>query len=88
MVEADRGYRGEDKVCTSDDVVSTADDKAKKRASARHETVNGRLKQLGCLKQVFRHDRHKHKHKHVFTAVALITQLAFDNGERPFQLRY
>jgi hypothetical protein len=86
MVEADISYRGEDKVRTSDDVVSRADDEAKKRASARHETVNGRLKQWGCLKQVFRHDRHKHKH--VFAAVAVITQLAFDNGERPFQCRY
>jgi hypothetical protein len=86
MVEADKGYRGEEAVRTSDDVVSRADHKAKYRARARHETVNRRFKQWGCLKQVFRHDRCKHKD--VFVAVAVITQLAFDNGEGPFQCRY
>ncbi len=86
MVEADRGYKGDPRVRNSDNVVSRTDARAKTRARARHETVNRRLKQWGCLKQTFRHDRHKHKE--VFAVVAVITQLAFDNGEGPFQCCY
>jgi hypothetical protein len=86
MVEADRGYKGNPSVHNSDNVVSRTDAKAKKLALARHETVNHRLKQWGCLRQTFRHDCHKHKD--VFAGVAVITQLAFENGESPFQCRY
>ena len=40
-VEADRGYRGErSKVRTPDDYYSQVDRRAKRRARARHETVN------------------------------------------------
>ena len=87
MVEADRGYRGEPtKVRTPNDYVSQTDKKAKKRARARHETINRRLKQFGCLRQMFRHG--VEKHKAVFAAVAVCTQLCFENGERPFQCAY
>jgi hypothetical protein len=86
MVEADRGYKGDPSVRNSDNVVSQTDSKAKNRALARHETVNCRLQQWGCLKQTFRHNRHKQKE--VFAAVAVITQLASENGESSFQCRY
>jgi hypothetical protein len=87
MVEADNGYRGEpNHARTADGFVSPADDRAKQGARARHETVNRRLKQWGCLKNVWRHERPLHKK--VFAAVAVITQLAFENGEPPYQVRY
>jgi hypothetical protein len=87
MVEADNGYRGEPyHARTADGFVSRADNRAKQSTIARHETVNRRLKQWGCLKQVWRHDRRLHKTG--FAAVAVITQLAFENGEPPFQCRY
>jgi len=53
---------------------------------ARHETVNKRLKQFGILKRVFRQELCKHKT--VFTAVAVITQIAIRNGEEPYQVEY
>jgi DDE superfamily endonuclease len=87
LVEADRGYRGRDvKARTPDDFVSQSDKRAKERARARHETVNRRLKQWRCMGQKWRHCRSKHKL--AFGAVAVITQMAFESGERPFQCRY
>ncbi|KAI2500891.1 hypothetical protein MHU86_13552 [Fragilaria crotonensis] len=87
LVEADRGYRGRDvKARTPDDFVSRTDRRAKGRARARHETVNRRLKQWGCMGQKWRHFRHKHKL--AFCAVVVITQIVFESGERPFQCRY
>ena len=87
MVEADRGY-----LCTGvnartpDDCVSQVDRVAKRRAMARHETVNRPLKQWGCMQQCWRHVRQKHKI--AFGAVVVCTQLAFDAGERPFHCWY
>lgn len=87
MVEADLGYRGErNTVRTPNDFVSMSDKKAKTRARSRHETINGRLKNWGCLKQRFRHPLGKHKI--VFSAVAVITQLDFENDAPPFQCSY
>ena len=87
-VEADEGYRGEPtKVRRPGTYYSRVDKQAKKRARARHETVNKRLKQWNCLKQKFRHHELS-KHKKLFTAVAVITQLCFEAGERPFHCRY
>jgi hypothetical protein len=44
MVEADRGYRGDETVRCPDIVFSRYYKQAKQKARARHETVNGRLK--------------------------------------------
>jgi hypothetical protein len=41
--------------------------------------VNRRLKQWAILREEFRHDLDLHKN--VFTAVAVMTQLCFENGE-------
>jgi hypothetical protein len=84
-VEADMGYNG-DKVRKPNDYFSHNEKKAKKRARARHETVNRRLKQWGCLNQKWRHGRQKHEL--AFAAVAACTQLCFDVGEVPFQCAY
>jgi len=87
MVEADKGYRGERTVRTPRDFVSWTDKRAKDKARARHETVNNRLKQWKAIgKEAFRHDRTKHGP--VFNAIAVVTQLAFENGDPPWQIRY
>ena len=58
MVEADRGYRGEPtKIRTPIDYQSEEDRTNKKRARARHETVNQRFKQFGILQKTSAFDR-------------------------------
>lgn len=58
MVEVNVGCRGEpNHARTADGFVSRADDRAKWTARNCHKTANWRLKQFGCLKQVWRHDR-------------------------------
>lgn len=87
MVEADAGYAGEPgKVRVPGDYVSRVDRRAKKIARARHETVNRRLKQFGCLKQQYRHELRIHKF--CFAAVVVCTQLSIEFGELPFQCNY
>lgn len=87
MVEADLGYRGEPNfVRTPHTYVSRSDRRAKRNARARHETVNKRLKDFNCLALVFRHDRTFHRS--CFLAVAVITQLSFENGDKPWQIAY
>ena len=87
MAEADKGYRGEPNcIRLPGDYVSLSDKRAKDNARGRHETVNRRLKTFGCLQQRFRHA--KKKHKYCFAAVAVCVQLAFENGELPFQVTY
>ena len=87
MVEADRGYRGEeDYIRTNKMYVSRSDRRAKRRARLRHETVNRRIKNFNILTTVFRSALHLHRH--CFRAAAVITQLSFECGERPWQVRY
>ena len=85
--EADKGYRGEPAVTRiPTDWINQAEKKAKTNARARHEMINKDLKQFGCLKQVFRHDLRKHQA--IFDSVATVTQLKYDYGNRPWQIRY
>jgi hypothetical protein len=86
MVEADRGYRGDETVRCPDTVFSRSDKQAKQKARARHETVNGRLKNFRVLASVFRHERNLHQF--VFYAVAVLIQISFENGSPPFSVRY
>ncbi|CAB9508315.1 expressed unknown protein [Seminavis robusta] len=80
MVEADRGYTGLPfDVRTPDDYMNEADKIAKSHARARHEIINRRLKQWGCLGQKFRHDLGFHQT--CFRAVVMMTQLAIIHGE-------
>ena len=87
-VEADDGYRGEHprhcKIPDPLDTVSAAI--MRQRVMQRHETVNKRFKNFGCLKQVFRHNLIFHSS--CFRAVAVVTQMAFNNGEPVFQVDY
>jgi hypothetical protein len=87
MVEADKGYRGEILYAVVPDDNADVDQRRMKyRVAQRHETVNKRLKQWGCLKRVFRHNIQKHQS--VFDAVAVITQLSIRNGEPLFDVEY
>ena len=56
------------------------------RARARHETLNGRLKNWGILSQFFRH--YIMTHGDVFRACAVVTQLTVENGEPLFEVEY
>lgn len=86
MIEADKGYIGCDKIRTPHDFVSKADRRAKAKARARHEHVNGIMKQFGVLRQTFRH--RITFHHHCFAAVATLVQMSFDAGEEPWQVKY
>jgi DDE superfamily endonuclease len=86
-VEADKGYRGEPLyVSDPGDFTSLAKKAAKAEARARHETINRRLKQWSCLKQVYRHDLEKHSV--VLRAVAVLVQLNIKNFDHPWQVNY
>lgn len=86
-VEADAGYRGENQcIRTPHNFFSRADIRAKATARARHETVNGLMCEWEVINQRFRHDLTKHRE--CFYAVSVMTQLRFDGGECPFQVRY
>ena len=56
------------------------------RVRARHETLNGRLKNWRILSQVFRH--HISRHGDVFRACAVVTQPPMENGEPLFKVEY
>jgi len=55
-------------------------------ARARHETINGLLKQFHCLRDCFRH--HRTKHGRVFCAVANIVQAMIKIENPTFQINY
>ena len=83
-VITDRGYRGNPFCVTPDQSLNEAHRVFMSKARARHETINRRLKQWQCLKQMWRHDRHKHHF--AFKSVLTLVQLEFHHGHRPFQL--
>ena len=87
--EADSGYIHESPgfVVVPDALVGEEHARMKSRIRSRQETVNKRFKQWGCLKQVFRHKEDlARQHSSCFRAVAVITQLAIDNGEPLFSV--
>ena len=87
-VEADLGYRGDKSVHGPDDHAPTFGQYiAKDKVRDRHETINKLFKEFNCLKQIFRHDISNHGT--VFNAVAVITQLSIEMGERgPYKVSY
>ena len=54
----------------------------KSRLRARHESLNGRLKDFGILADTFRHG--SNKHVIAFEAVAVLVQYAMDHGHPIF----
>ena len=89
MIEADNGYNGEPisiKTPSALHTHSTAHRRMKSAARARHETINGDMKEYEVLDGKFRHDMGYHSA--CFRAVAVLTQTAFKHGMRPFQVHY
>ena len=88
-VECDRGYRGEyykidlPYECIGNGRLQT---RIKDLVRARHENLNRRFKQFGCLKQIFRHPIQKHVA--VFSAIAAIVPISLENGHPLFDLGY
>ena len=88
-VEADEGYRGHpDKIKCPGNDANPAENRAMqgRAVRARHETLNGRLKNWGVLSQIFRH--HIMMHGDVFRACAVVTQLTIQDGEPFFEVEY
>ena len=88
-VEADDGYLGEAPRYIKCPMSVTNPVEMKEiqgRVRSRQETVNRRFKDWGILKQVFRHDMLDHAE--VFRAVAVITQIAINSGEKLFSVDY
>jgi hypothetical protein len=87
-VEADEGYHGHpDKIkCPGNDANPAENRAMQGRVRARHEMLNGRLKNWGILSQVFRH--HIMMHGDVFRACAVVTQLTIQDGEPLFEVEY
>ena len=54
------------------------------KARARHETINGRMKTWGMLKNTFRHPLKKHNV--IFHACLVLEQIKIDNGHLPFKV--
>ena len=85
-VHADAGYKGESCIVIPSDDMSPAFARMAAMIRGRHETVNHRFKMFNILHRVFRHD--VDKHQPVFGAVAVITQLALQNGEPLYSVEY
>ena len=82
-VIADRGYRGDARVVIPDQGRDEEMEEKMNTARARHETINGRLKNWRSLSARFCHQ--KDKHHYVFKAVAVLEQIKITHGCPPFQ---
>ena len=80
--EADKGYCGEPQTIDLPDEGTADMILAKKRAHMRHEMCNRQFKNWVCLNSNFRHAISLH-HDCMF-AIAVLTQLAIENGEPLF----
>jgi hypothetical protein len=87
-VEANNRYFGHtDKIKCPDNTCNPEENLAMQACvRSRHETLNGRLKNLGVLAQVHRHNIVAHGT--VFHACAVVTQLSIVNGEPLFKVEY
>jgi hypothetical protein len=88
-VEADDGYVGESPryvKCPMSFTNQVEMEAMQAIVRRRHETVNARFKDWGCLGQKFRHDLLKHGD--CFRSVAILTQLAIEEGEVLFPVVY
>jgi len=78
-VIADEGYSCSDgKLCTNNPEDTAEVKKFKRRAKARHESFNGKVKSFRCLSERF--NRSHCRHKFAFDAVCVIVQMQLENG--------
>ena len=88
-VEADDGYVGEAPQRVKCPMSFTNPEETLEmqlQVRSRHETVNKRFKQWGCLLNRFRHS--VGKHGDIFRCVAVITQLTVVHGEPLYDVEY
>lgn len=85
---ADGGYRGEDHAIRTPLEGSEIERRMQATARSRHETVNERLKIFNVLGPPARFRHTLSFHSSCFRAVAVITQLSFENGSPPFQVEF
>lgn len=88
-VETDAGYKAsapEHVKCPGTVMSDLGNKEMSDRVRARHETVNKRLKQFKILSNPYRHAIVDHQK--VFAAIAVLTQLCFENGEPLFPVEY
>ena len=88
-IEADDGYIGdapEKAKCPGSVTNKLENEKMQKRVRSRQETINKRVKQWAILSDMYRHDITQHGY--IFRAIAVITQLAIENGEPLFAVEY
>ena len=84
LVIGDKGYLGDNIISTPNRLDNIHVKQFKKRARARHEDVNGRIKTFAILSERFRHAIPNHKI--VFEAVCVITQYNMENGHPLFEI--
>jgi hypothetical protein len=81
----DSGYKGvTESIAIRDDMDSREVKEFKRRALARHETFNGRIKTFSILDNKFRHSLEKHQT--VMEAICVITQYDLENGNPLFDV--
>jgi hypothetical protein len=84
-VIADKGHPGEPQISTRNPFDPPEVTQIKKRAKARLETFNGRLKVFKKLEHRFRHG--VKKHRAVFEAVCILLQCESENGHPLFEVQ-
>jgi hypothetical protein len=84
VVDEDDYFGEPTKVSTRNEFDSPRVKELKKRAKARHESVNGRLKAFGILNQTFRTPGKQRlaKHQSAFEACCVLIQMELDNESR------
>lgn len=89
MVETDDGYayfgRPDDRCCIRK-METEVSGCARGQARARHESVNGRIKDFNIMRDEFRHGYAKHSD--AFRAVIVLVQLMLETTNPPFQVAY
>lgn len=83
---ADGGYADGGQNSDTPNGLNDDDQRMKKVARARHETVNRRFKEFNILHRVFRHNIHLHSS--VFRAVANIVQVMIQHNSPLFSVDY
>lgn len=79
LITGDRGYRGLPNLISTTNPRDPKELRVfKRRARARHESFNKRLKDFQCLQNCFRHG--VANHQFVFYAVCVIVQFQMENG--------
>jgi hypothetical protein len=89
-VEADDGYVGEAHYvkCPKNFTNPKENEKMQSYVHHHHETVNKRFKDWGIMKEAFQNREMVYLHGDVLRSVAVITQVAINEGEALFSVEY